>query len=296
MTSGQAAAFPVPIFVINMPRDVERRRHITGLLDGLGLAAEFVTAVDGRLLTAADRAAYDRDRALRIYGVEMKDSEIGCFLSHYRIYQRMVADSIDMALILEDDVSIESVLPQVVRDVLACGYADWLVIRLDTKRGKVSQPPSAKFLGTRVAELPGGAALYRLRTQVLGVGATLIRREGAVRMLEYGKQIFMPIDQTMDRYWENGILPYVVRPFPVNQGDDFGSHSGDRSSARRRAQPLGVRLRRRLQRIEDAFRKRAFNLFRSFPPPLAGGAGGGVPRGITRVVATPPPGLLPPKR
>ncbi len=263
MTSASLAGTPAlacPVFVINMERDTARRQHMVEVLGRIGMAAEFVTAVDGRAMPASDRAAYDHARALRIYGVGMKDSEIGCFLSHYRIYERMLREGIETALVLEDDVTIQPNLPTVVADLLACPYTGWLVVRLDTKLGPVAHPVTPKFTGTPVAELPNGGTFYRLRTKVLGVGAYLIRREGAARMVAYGKRIFMPIDQAMDRYWENGIIPHAVRPFPVDQGDDFGSHSGDRSNARRQEQPLPVRMRRRLQRMEDGVRKRVFNL------------------------------------
>ncbi len=79
-------------------------------------------------------------------------------------------------------------------------------------------------------------------------------------MIAYGKRIFMPIDHTMDRFWENGIVPYVVRPFPVSQGDDFGTHSLGRSMDRREGQSWGTRSRRRLQRLRDGVAKRAFVL------------------------------------
>ncbi len=260
MVNDHIALPGLPIFVINMARDVERRRYMTGVLGGLGLEAEFVTAVDGRQLSDAERSVYDRDRALRTYGVEMMPSEIGCYLSHHRLYQRMVRDGIEVALILEDDVRIEPTLPTVVRDLLACPFTDWLVVRLDCKRRHVADPDTDKLRGRRVAELSGGAALYRLHTHILGVGAYLIRREGAKRMIAYGTRVFMPIDHTMDRFWENGILPYVVRPFPVSQGDDFGTHSAGRTTDRRRSQPWPVRARRRLQRLRDGVRKRAFNL------------------------------------
>jgi len=250
----------LPIFVINLERDTERRRHMTELLGQLGLASEFVGAVDGRRLTASDRAAYDPARAHRIYGVDMMDTEIACCLSHHHVYHRMLREGIGTALILEDDVRIAATFPAVLQDILACRFDDWLVVRLDTKRTQLHNPPSAKFLGTRVAELAGGGALYRLRTHVLGTGAYLIRREGASRMLAYGRRIFMPIDQTMDRFWENGILPYVVRPFPVLQNEDFGSSTGVRPPDRRGAQPVAVRLQRRVQRSIDGARKRAFNL------------------------------------
>ena len=251
---------PLPTFVINLARDTERRRHMTDLLAALGLEAEFVSAVDGRRLTAAERAAYDRVRALRIYGVEMMDTEIACCLSHYNVYRRMIDEGIATALVMEDDVRVDATFPRVLQDILAAGLTDWMVVRFDTKRTQLQQPPSAKFRGTRVAELPGGGALYRLRTHVLGTGAYLIRREGAARMLAYGGRIFMPIDQTMDRFWENGIVPYVVRPFPVLQNEDFGSSTGIRPPDRRSVQPAPVRLLRRLQRVVDSVRKRAFNL------------------------------------
>jgi glycosyl transferase, family 25 len=250
----------LPIFVINLARDAQRRQHMSTLLAAHDLSAEFVPAVDGRTLSEAERAAYDPDRALRVYGVAMLDAEIGCYLSHYRLYERIVRERMEAALILEDDLEISPDLPIILQDLLACAGSEWLVVRLESLRDRVCKPTSAKFLGTRVADLSGGAGLYRLKTHVLGAGAYLIRYEGAMRMLEYGRRIFMPIDHTMDRFWENGILPYVVRPFPVRQRTDFESSIGTRGQGRHRGQPLIVHVQRRIQRIRDGLRKRAFSL------------------------------------
>lgn len=250
----------VPVFVINLARDAERRAHMAAILDAIGVAAEFVPAVDGNALTEADRAVYDRPRCLRFYGVDMLPSEIGCYLSHYRLYERIIRERLDVALILEDDVYIDSALPDIVDALYACPVQDWLVIRLNTLRARVERPTSAPFRGTPVATLGGGRGLYRLGTHVLGAGAYLIKREGAARMLDYGRRIFMPIDHTMDRFWDNGIVPYVVWPFPVHHRTDLESRIGARPPERRHDQPLAIRLQRRLQRVQDGFRKRAFNL------------------------------------
>jgi glycosyl transferase family 25 len=250
----------LPVFVINLQADTQRRRHMSPLLAALGLTGEFVAAVDGRSLSEADRVAYDQDRALRVYGVAMLDTELGCYLSHYRLYERIVREGIETALILEDDLEISPDLPVLLQDLLTRPDNEWLVVRLESLRHRVRTPPSAEFLGKRVADLSGGAGLYRLRTHVLGAGAYLIRREGAARMLEYGRRIFMPIDHTMDRFWENGILPYVVRPFPVRQRTDFESRIGTRGAERHRGQPLIAHVRRRIQRVRDSLRKRAFRL------------------------------------
>lgn len=243
-----------PVFVINLARDATRRAHMEALLGRIGLSAEFVAAVDGNTLPAADRAGYDPARALRFYGKPMLDTEIGCYLSHYRLWQRLLREGIAAALILEDDIDIEPTLPGLIQDLMAC--PEWLVVRLHTMRGRVLTPRGAAFQGRLVADLGNGAGLFRLRTHTLGAAAYLIRAEGARRLLAYGARIALPIDQTMDRYWDNGIAPYVVRPFPVRQRADFASSIGAREPGPLCRQPAGLVLRRRLQRAGDGLRKR----------------------------------------
>lgn len=245
-------------FVINLERDTVRREHMRVQLEKLGMRAEFVPAVDGRTLSEADRNAYDREKALRVYGVDMMDTEIGCYLSHFRLYERMVRENIDFALIMEDDIEISPDLPHLVRDLVADPNPEWMVVRLESLRGRVREPKSRKFYGKHIKRYQGGD-LHRLGTHVLGFGAYLIRKEGAQRMLDYGRRIFMPVDQTMDRYWENGIVPYIIRPIPVYQRQDFESRIGLRPPGRHLGHPLRLRLARRWQRISDGIRKRIFS-------------------------------------
>jgi glycosyl transferase family 25 len=80
-------------------------------------------------------------------------------------------------------------------------------------------------------------------------------------MLAHGRKIFMPIDQTMDRFWENGIEPYIVRPLQVRQRPELTSRIGTRAYERRRKVSWSVKLQRRLQRMRDSLNKRAYWLF-----------------------------------
>ena len=254
---GPTSAAPWPAFVINLKDAQPRREHMERQLRAMGIKAEFVPAVDGAGLCASDRAAYDAARARRAYGAEMIDAELGCYLSHYRLLQRIVEANIALALVMEDDIEISADLPQIVRGL--ADVPDWLVVRLESLRGGVLRPETVKAMGRPIADL-GSATLYRLDTHTLGLGAYLIRKEGARRMLNYGRSIFMPIDHTMDRYWENGIVPYVVRPFPVRQMDVFESRIGQRDPRRRRSLPLSARIGHRLQRIRDSIAKRIWRL------------------------------------
>lgn len=127
-----------PAFVINLEDEVRRRAHMDGQLRSMGIAAEFVAAVSGAALSASDRAAYDRGKALRVYGGDMIDAELGCYLSHYRLYRRMVDQDIDLALIMEDDIEISPALPGIVHAL--ADVPEWLVVRLELLRSRVLHP------------------------------------------------------------------------------------------------------------------------------------------------------------
>ncbi|PPS58612.1 hypothetical protein CRX72_19935 [Pantoea sp. BRM17] len=65
-------------------------------LDALNLDYEFVEAVDGTLMTADERAA-----ASAPINYAFLPGEIGCALSHQKIYQKIVDSNIEAAMILE---------------------------------------------------------------------------------------------------------------------------------------------------------------------------------------------------
>lgn len=247
----------VSVFVINLERDFERRIHMENMLKKMDIDATFVRAVDGKTLTSQERKAYDQKKALRIYGVEMLDNELGCYLSHYRIYRRMIENNLPFALIFEDDIDISPTLPSIVNELVSLKDPKLLVVRLHSMRAKVVEATTQKFTGKEVKSLQHGT-LLKLNTHTLGAGAYLISHSGAKRMLHYGERIFMPIDQTMDRFWENGITPYIVRPFPVRQLPQFTTSIGDRSGDRNKGEHFSQFLARRCQRLSDSVRKRLY--------------------------------------
>lgn len=258
MYDGKAPALQgLRAFVINLVHDVERRAHMEKQLSTLGLDAEFVPAVDGRSLDAEALVAYDRTRCLRVYGVEMMPNEIGCYVSHYRLYERMVREGIAVALIMEDDLEIDPRFPRALAALLEEERPPWHIVRFETQRGRVAAPKSRKDRGTLVRPL-GETELFQLKIHVLGLGAYLIRLDGARRMVAFGRRIFMPIDQAMDRFWENGIEPYFVRPQLVRQRPTLASRIGTRDYSRRTDVPAWAKVARRCQRIMDSINKRLY--------------------------------------
>ena len=245
------------IFVISLKRRTDRLRHMEVLLAERGLSAEFIEAVDGLELTDAQRALYDRRKALSVYGAEMNAAEIGCYLSHQKIYRRIVDENIATALVLEDDIECDRDFAILLDSILAAPRKDWLVMRLQSTKGEIIDASKPSTQGDRGRAFHG-RNLSRVRAGVLGGCAYLIRQEGARRMLRYGHRPFMPIDQTMDRYWENGITPYVLRPFPVRQSPRIASEI----STRKVRPDLGAYLtaERRVRRAFDGLAKRVYAL------------------------------------
>ncbi|XP_017107204.2 glycosyltransferase 25 family member [Drosophila bipectinata] len=99
------------IFMINLERRPERRQKMEKLFDEIGLDVEHFPAVDGKELNIG---VVKQMGITFMPGYEdpyhhraMTMGEIGCFLSHYRIWVKMVQQKLKEVLILEDDIRFE---------------------------------------------------------------------------------------------------------------------------------------------------------------------------------------------
>jgi len=81
------------IYVINLERRPDRKKRMSSTLDELGISYKIVSAVDGKLLTANDLSNLGIE-ILPNYkdpyiGRSLTFGEIGCFLSHYHIWEEV---------------------------------------------------------------------------------------------------------------------------------------------------------------------------------------------------------------
>lgn len=100
----------LPIFYINLDKRPDRDVGINEQLAKLQLSACRVSALDGKNLTHADREFVDEDNFILTMKRPIRHGEIGCAASHRYIWKKMVDESISFALILEDDVMLDSQL------------------------------------------------------------------------------------------------------------------------------------------------------------------------------------------
>lgn len=184
----------IKTFVINLESNLDRRSHMLSLLESFDKKAEFVKAVYGKHLSTQDLLrVYDREMALESLGRELTLGEVGCALSHIKIYKIMIEKKIPYALILEDDISIDFDLSKVIDELIKIDKWDLILLGhhsgMDndyTKKSELSFWGSVKILPDyRICRLCGKG---------YGTYGYLITLSGAKKLLNHTKLITKPID------------------------------------------------------------------------------------------------------
>lgn len=202
------------IFIINLKKEIKRKKHMQNQCARLGLKYQFIEAVNGHDLNEDEvKKEYSSVQALKNSERELGRGEIGCALSHKKIYQKMVDENITEAIILENDVTFDRRLVDFFEfkqqfpsnaELVLLGY--WYVNVKNVKtlisfRNRLTVSKSTK--------------LVRFTQNMHGAYGYFITLQGANRLLHsLNQKIKMPIDHyTGDEKYVNlyGVYPPVVR-------------------------------------------------------------------------------------
>lgn len=126
------------VYVVNLRRSISRRNYIEQKLQHYNIPFEVFEAVDGNDLSESVlREIYAKGKYFKHrYGRDMNKGEIGCALSHIRLYKKILEEKIPQAIILEDDIEFDERLFHIVQniqsvkkllnhyDLVLLGYAD----------------------------------------------------------------------------------------------------------------------------------------------------------------------------
>ena len=179
------------IKVISLPSSGLRRQQMSLQLDEIGIPWQFFDALDSLsscLIAHAGSWPIMNGRMLR-------ESELGCYASHYELLMmHSKADEDDILIVLEDDAILDTTYFKAVDDI----------INLTRQFGYV------KFNGQLIAQssevyIQGRRRVVRFHNKVHGSLAYAIDRRTAIRFCKHLKNVFRPIDIEMDRFWAHGI-------------------------------------------------------------------------------------------
>tara|TARA_B100000902_G_scaffold379478_1_gene413840 strand:+ start:1176 stop:1922 length:747 start_codon:yes stop_codon:yes gene_type:complete len=94
------------IYVVNLKRDEERRKNIINEIEKQNIKNyEIIDAVDGNELNEyeLDTLTFKNKKKFNQWNSKMSPSQIGCALSHIKIYKKFINTDFKLAFILEDD-------------------------------------------------------------------------------------------------------------------------------------------------------------------------------------------------
>ena len=183
----------IPIFIINLKKDIDKRKHMEALCKQHALSYQFTDAVYGKELSASVLSTvYKKEESIYAVGRELAKGEIGCALSHLNIYKQMLEENIDKAIILEDDILIEDNFSSIISSIDK--FPDnWEVILLGYNTGvrKDKATPSSFWDQTQITPHHN---IVRLIQTAFGTHAYLLNLQGAKRLIEQLHIIKKPID------------------------------------------------------------------------------------------------------
>ena len=220
-----------PIFVISLARATERRTDIIGRLEAANIRYEIVDAVDGAALDLSQIADRYNEKSAITKG------EIGCYLSHYNLWERIVAEDIPYAVILEDDAQWDEDFMQVAAAVAACEW-QWDVVLL--------QGGGMRRRYRVLSQLGNGREMVQYGRHVVCTGGYLVSCGGAKKLLAHCRNIAEPIDLAWRDYWNWRGGFYAVRPFcvhcPIGSPDSLINPSEEKREMKRGARTYFYRL------------------------------------------------------
>lgn len=210
----------IPIFIVSLPKATERRTRIIQILDNLGLDFTFINAVDGRGFDVINHPLYNAPKRLRCFGKHLTGGDLGCILSHKKIYQRMVDNNIERALIFEDDIILRDAFLPMLEKIIA------MPVAFDMVRF-FGSPKLERLKFRHVFKLSDTHYLDRHNGMPGGSHATLMTLSGAKKLLPHLDNTHLPIDAILGRSWLTGCNWYTVRPGLVAQDRELESSIGD---------------------------------------------------------------------
>uniref|UniRef100_A0A8D3DDM4 Collagen beta(1-O)galactosyltransferase 1 n=1 Tax=Scophthalmus maximus TaxID=52904 RepID=A0A8D3DDM4_SCOMX len=138
------------VFMINLQRRTDRRDRMLRSLYEQGIACKVIAAVDGKAMNISEIHTMGIHMlpgySDPYHGRPLTKGELGCFLSHYKIWKEVVERRLPTSLVIEDDLRFEVFfkrrLMNLMSEVRDEGL-DWDLIYIGRKRMQVDHPEKA---------------------------------------------------------------------------------------------------------------------------------------------------------
>jgi len=196
---------PMGVYWINLDRSTERRQNMLKVLKDPvfdGMVKHRVKAIDGKLVTKEEI-----ESTFENVDKEQSVKEYCCFLSHIKALRQFLKSSHSIALILEDDISLDykPYWQETIQDCIRNAPEDWEILQLC-------------FFGDTLPK-----QLYSPK-HIHSATAYIIRKKAAQQLMKKMQPLFTldeKLNPTTDIYLYKALKTYVYRyPFFTFENKD----------------------------------------------------------------------------
>jgi len=173
------------------------------------ISAEILDAVDAQRMSNAQRASlYLPQMYTPHYPFVLRDSEIACFQSHRKAWQRIINQGLDGALIVEDDVELDA-------DLFSSAF--YMAQKYLEPASYIRFPIKNRETPQKILDSSNNQRLFIPRNIGLGMQAQLVGARAAKVLLAATEQFDRPVDVLIQMSWLTGIYPSCVIPAGVHE-------------------------------------------------------------------------------
>ena len=207
-------------YVVSLVRETQRRATIAERLRALDIPFEFFDAVDGAT-AQPDKSVYDPDRMITWNRKPLTAGQIGCYMSHYRVWQQLATSDDNFALILEDDTiplpSLNTLLDSINRLP-----KNWEVVLLSDSIPSINKH---SLMASRNILTANISIDHYIRPGVF-TSAYLLHKRGAARLVQNSLPMRGPVDAWNSHSWRDGLVIHRSTPIVAIHSSDHGSTTG----------------------------------------------------------------------
>lgn len=218
----------LPIYIISLKTSQSRRHLCAGMMDAAGLPFAFFDAVNGTDVTEpVIKRHYDEAANLEHFKRPLSASEIGCYLSHLKLWERITEDGVGAALVLEDDAQLDEGLKTFLTQISKYDLED-VYLKLDGVAETLDPGDTSTTKMTLGPRKVIHAAQIAPRTTGYVIGAHAARKLAAAR-----QRFFRPVDIDIKHYWEHDVPVWTVAPQLICEARSKGDESTIEASRKR---------------------------------------------------------------
>ena len=204
-------------YIVNLERDKGRKKNILSQLKHQNIINfKIIEAVDGSQLSKNDlkRSTYQNNKNSFKWHIKLSNSEIGCALSHLKIYKDFINSNYELAVIFEDDIFFKHQFNDEIKSLIYESFSENGQILLLGELKQYFIKDLYKRLHFKIVDTETAYFTH----------AYVINKKAASAIIDFNYPIKTVADNHLLWKLYLGIQVYGIDPFIIDQNDKFKSN------------------------------------------------------------------------